>query len=133
MNIEGFVLRRTQKGKTKDMSLPAYQLAAGAYVVVWGSDDNPYEDPAVVISGNVIREGVMKFKASNTPMITLFDNANNELDSFQMVAGLADGQSMGPSADFDGVNLYYFGKKKITPGAANNYDGATALGAEFVS
>ncbi len=133
VNIEGFVLRRTQKGKTKDMSLPAYQLAAGAYVVVWGSDDNPYEDPAVVISGNVIREGVMKFKASNTPMITLFDNANNELDSFQMVAGLADGQSMGPSADFDGVNLYYFGKKKITPGAANNYDGATALGAEFVS
>ena len=133
VNIEGFVLRRTQKGKTKDMSLPAYALAAGAYVVVWGSDDNPYEDPAVVISGNVIREGVMKFKASNTPMITLFDNANNELDSFQMVAGLADGQSMGPSADFDGVNLYYFGKKKITPGAANNYDGATALGAEFVS
>ena len=133
VNIEGFVLRRTQKGKTKDMSLPAYQLAAGAYVVVWGSDDNPYEDPAVVISGNVIREGVMKFKASNTPMITLFDNANNELDSFQMVAGLADGQSMGPSANFDGVNFYYFGKKKITPGAANNYDGATALGAEFVS
>ena len=133
VNIEGFVLRRTQKGKTKDMSLPAYQLAAGAYVVVWGSDENSYEDPAVVISGNVIREGVMKFKASNTPMITLFDNANNELDSFQMVAGLADGQSMGPSADFDGVNLYYFGKKKITPGAANNYDGATALGAEFVS
>lgn len=133
VNIEGFVLRRTQKGKTKDMSLPAYQLAAGAYVVVWGSDDNPYEDPAVVISGNVIREGVMKFKASNTPMITLFDNANNELDSFQMVAGLADGQSMGPSADFDGVNFYYFGKKKITPGAANDYDGATELGAAFVS
>ena len=133
VNIEGFVLRRTQKGKTKDMSLPAYQLAAGAYVVVWGSDENSYENPAVVVSGNVIREGVMKFKASNTPMITLFDNANNELDSFQVVAGLADGQSMGPSANFDGVNLYYFGKKKITPGAANNYDGATALGAEFVS
>ena len=133
VNIEGFVLRRTQKGKTKDMALPAYQLAAGAYVVVWGSDENSYENPAVVFSGNVIREGIMKFKASNTPKITLLDNANNELDSFQMVAGLADGQSMGPSADFDGVNFYYFGKKKITPGAANNYDGATALGAEFVS
>ena len=133
VDIGGFILRRDQKGKRKDMALPAYALAAGAYVVVWGSDDNPYENPAVVISGNVIREGVMKFKASNTPKITLLDAAGNELDSFQMVAGLADGQSMGPSADFDGVNLYYFGKKKITPGAANNYDGATALGAEFVS
>ena len=133
VNIEGFILRREQKGKTKDIALPAYTLAAGAYVVVWGSDDNPYENPAVVVSGNVIREGIMKFKAGNTPKITLLDNANNELDSFQMVAGLADGQSMGPSADFDGVNLYYFGKKKITPGAANNYEGATALGADFVS
>ena len=133
VNIEGFILRRDQKGKTKDMALPAYTLAAGAYVVVWGSDDNPYENPAVVFSGNVIREGIMKFKASNTPKITLLDNANNELDSFQMLVGLADGQSMGPSADFDGVNFYYFGKKKITPGAANDYDGATELGAAFVS
>lgn len=133
VDIEGFILRREQKGKTKDMALPAYTLAAGAYVVVWGSDDNPYENPAVVVSGNVIREGIMKFKASNTPKITLLDNANNELDSFQMLIGLADGQSMGPSADFDGVNFYYFGKKKITPGAANDYDGATELGAAFVS
>ena len=133
VDIEGFVLRRIQKGKTKDMALPAYTLSAGGYVVVWGSDDNPYENPAVVVSGNVIREGVMKFKASNTPTIVLLDDSENELDTFQVVAGLADGQSMGPSADFDGVNLYYFGKKKITPGAANNYDGAKALGAEFVS
>ena len=133
VNIEGFILRREQKGKTKDIALPAYTLAAGAYVVVWGSDDNPYENPAVVVSGNVIREGIMKFKAGNTPKITLLDNANNELDSFQMLIGLADGQSMGPSADFDGVNFYYFGKKKITPGAANDYDGATELGAAFVS
>ena len=133
VDIGGFILRRDQKGKTKDIALPAYTLAAGAYVVVWGSDDNPYENPAVVVSGNVIREGIMKFKAGNTPKITLLDNANNELDSFQMLIGLADGQSMGPSADFDGVNFYYFGKKKITPGAANDYDGATELGAAFVS
>ncbi|MBQ8571026.1 MAG: DUF2341 domain-containing protein [Kiritimatiellae bacterium] len=132
-NLNGFVLRRAQKGKTKDMVLPPFTLAPGAYAVVWGSDDNEgYENPAEVV-GSVIRQGVMKFKATNTPLITLLDADSNVLDTFQVLAGLADGQSMGPSADFDGVNLYYFSKKKITPGAANNYDGATALGASFVS
>ena len=41
--LEGWAIRRTQKGKTKEMALPACTLAAGAYAVVWGSDDFPYE------------------------------------------------------------------------------------------
>ena len=130
VDLEGYVLRRTQKGKNKDIVLPSFTLAAGGYAVIWGSDDNPYENPAVVID-EVIRQGIIKFKASNTPLITLFDADSNVLDTFQVLAGLADGQSMGPSADFDGVNLYYF--EDTTPGVANDYTTATELGASFVS
>ena len=97
--LESWAIRRTQKGKNKDIVLPAYTLAAGAYAVVWGSDDFPYEKPAVVVSGNVLREGVIKFKASNTPLITLLDPDRAPVDSFQMLAALADEMSMGPAAD----------------------------------
>ena len=135
VDLEGYTIKRYQKGKfgKVDIVFPSYTLAAGAYAVVWCSDDFGYDAATVLVEDNVFRSGAYKCKASNTPRIHLYDAAGNELDTFQVLGGLADGQSMGPSADYDGVNLYYFSKKKITPGAANNYDGATALGAAFVS
>ncbi|MCR5751961.1 MAG: DUF2341 domain-containing protein [Kiritimatiellae bacterium] len=134
-DLAGVTVKRYQKGKFGKVNIvfPSYTLAPGAYAVVWCSDDFGYDVATTLVSGNVFRSGAYKCKASNTPKLHLYDADGNELDSFQVVAGLANGQSMGPSADFDGVNLYYFTKKKVTPGAANNYSGAKALGAAFVS
>ena len=139
VDLAGWTIKRYQKGKyNKDnvsITFPDYSLAAGACVVVWCSDDFGYASGvAATESANVFVSGNMKFKASNTPRIDLFDSADASApaDSFQVLAALADGQSMEPAADpaTDANNYYFYNP---TPGAANNYETAVAVGPTFVS